>query len=304
MTELHGVLPVWKPAGWTSHDVVAKVRRIIREKRIGHTGTLDPQVVGVLPLCVGRATRLVEYLQEMPKEYEATLRLGLSTDTEDMSGEVAERADASHVTEAMVKEALLSFIGPIEQVPPMYSAIKVNGKRLYELAREGKTVERKPRQVTIHHIELIGMTLGDPEPEVRFRVRCSKGTYIRTLCVDVGRKLGVPATMAELIRTRSANFGEEDSFTFAQIEEAMEAGTLADLLIPMDRAVSHFPELQVAPAFAPHAVQGKGIPEQGLSALPLTNCIYRLYDEEGTFLGLYHKPDTEQVLRPIKVFVP
>lgn len=192
MSELTGVLAVFKPAGYTSHDVVAKARRILGMKRIGHTGTLDPQVTGVLPLCLGRATRVVEYIQELPKEYVATLRLGMASDTEDLTGTITETVDEVKVTEEEVLAVLNSFKGVISQVPPMYSAVKVEGKRLYELAREGKTVERKSRDVEIYEIEMTDMVYSGNYPDITFRVLCSKGTYIRTLCVDIGRALECP----------------------------------------------------------------------------------------------------------------
>ncbi|MBG9733214.1 tRNA pseudouridine(55) synthase TruB [Paenibacillus alvei] len=304
MSNYHGVLPVWKPEDWTSHDVVAKVRRLIREKRIGHTGTLDPKVVGVLPLCIGKATRIVEYLQEMPKQYEAVLRFGLSTDTEDLSGEVVERSDASHLTAEMIREAVHSFIGDIEQIPPMYSAVKVDGKRLYDLAREGKTVERKARQVTIHKIDLLDMQLGAAEPEIRFLVECSKGTYIRTLCVDIGRKLGVPSTMAKLTRTVSAGFVPSQCVTFDQIEQAVADGTFEEMLLSVEDAISDMPRIEVSEKYAHYAITGRSIPLHALQPKPLTNGTIRLYDEQGTFYGIFQVPQGQSVLRPVKVFLP
>lgn len=304
MSNYHGVLPVWKPEDWTSHDVVAKVRRLIREKRIGHTGTLDPKVVGVLPLCIGKATRIVEYLQEMPKQYEAVLRFGLSTDTEDLSGEVLERSDASHLTAEMIREAVHSFIGDIEQIPPMYSAVKVDGKRLYDLAREGKTVERKARQVTIHKIDLLDMQLGAAEPEIRFLVECSKGTYIRTLCVDIGRKLGVPSTMAKLTRTVSAGFVPSQCVTFEQIEQAVTDGTFEEMLLSVEDAISDMPRIEVSEQYAHYAITGRSIPLHALQPKPLTNGTIRLYDEQGTFYGIFQVPQGQTVLRPVKVFLP
>src|SRR5690606_6893481 len=217
--QLDGILAVWKPAGWTSHDVVAKLRRWTRMRRIGHAGTLDPQVTGVLPLCLGRATRVVEYMQELPKAYEAVMQFGIATDTEDLTGTVTETADASHVTEPMVREALRQLTGVIEQVPPMYSAVTVGGRKLYELAREGKVVERKPRRVTVHSLTLRFAELGGPQPRIGFAAVCSKGTYIRTLCVDIGRALGVPAAMESLTRTESAGIVQADCLTMEQIEE-------------------------------------------------------------------------------------
>lgn len=304
MSDYHGVLPVWKPEDWTSHDVVAKVRRLIHVKRIGHTGTLDPKVVGVLPLCIGKATRIVEYLQEMPKQYEAVLRFGLSTDTEDLSGEVLKRSDASHLTEEGIREAVQSFVGEIEQVPPMFSAVKVNGKRLYDLAREGKTVERQPRKVEIHNIDLLDMQLGTKEPEIRFLVECSKGTYIRTLCVDIGRKLGVPATMAELTRTISAGFVPSQCVTFQQIERAIMDGTFESMLLSVEDAISYMPKIEVSEKYATYAVTGRLIPVHALQPKPLTNVGVRLYDEQGTFYGIFEVLQKQSVLRPVKVFLP
>lgn len=304
MTELQGVLPVWKPEGWTSHDVVAKVRGVIRERRIGHTGTLDPQVTGVLPLCVGKATRLVEYLQELPKQYECVLRFGVATDTEDMSGAVLERKDASFLTEEDVRRVIQSFIGEIEQVPPMYSAVKVDGKRLYELAREGKTVKRQSRRVTVYEIDILDMNMGTSEPTVHFRATCSKGTYIRTLCVDIGRSLHVPSTMDSLIRTMSAHYKKEHCFTIEEIQHKASQGDVHSMLIPVDEAMSYLPKITIMDEFAHYATQGRGIPFRACSCQPLTNQLYRLYDVRGLFYGLFHVPDGERALRPVKVFLP
>ncbi|WP_314586196.1 tRNA pseudouridine(55) synthase TruB [Paenibacillus terrigena] len=304
MIDLDGILPVLKPAGWTSHDVVAKVRGLIRMKRIGHTGTLDPAVTGVLPLCLGRATRLVEYLQELPKEYEAVLRLGIATDTEDLTGEVIDRLDPVEVTEEQVQEVIQSFVGTIEQVPPMYSAVKVDGKRLYELAREGKVVERKSREVTIYKIEVLQVQLQGPEPEVHFRVLCSKGTYIRTLCVDIGKALGVPATMASLVRTMSANMTREHGLTLEQIAEYKQQGSLQEHLIPMDVSVSHLPAHTIAADKAYQAVQGQKISGIAVSpAVDVPGCI-RLYSPEGQFYGIFERKPDETFIRPVKVFLP
>lgn len=302
MSKLNGVLPVWKPEDWTSHDVVAKVRGITRERRIGHTGTLDPMVTGVLPLCIGRATRIVEYLQELPKQYECVLRFGVATDTEDATGTVIAKQDASHLTEGDVRAAVSSFVGEIDQVPPMYSAVKVDGKRLYELAREGKTIERKSRRVTIHAIEILEVNIGQEEPTARFLVSCSKGTYIRTLCVDIGQALGCPSTMESLIRTQSAHFTKEQCYTFEQIEAAVRNDQIQDMLMPIDTAMSYLPAITVMDALAHYAVQGKGIPFRACSFQPLTNQLYRLYDEQGSFYGLFEVPEGREELRPVKVF--
>lgn len=301
---LEGVLGVWKPAGWTSHDVVAKARRLIGVRRIGHTGTLDPAVTGVLPICIGRATRLVEYLQETPKAYEATLRFGIATDTEDAGGQVVERMEVHHLTEEEIARAIGSFVGDIEQIPPMVSAVKVGGKRLYELARQGVTVERKPRTVTIHNIDVLQMNAAGPHPEVRFSVRCSKGTYIRTLCVDIGRKLGVPAVMADLKRVESAGLTEADCLTLEQIGELKRQGKLADKLVPADRLLGFIPHAAAPAAESARALQGRAIPKKALNPEPKRPGLWRLYREDGVFLGLFEADIGRGELRPVKVFHP
>ncbi|WP_035154279.1 tRNA pseudouridine(55) synthase TruB [Cohnella thermotolerans] len=304
--ELEGVLAVWKPAGWTSHDVVAKARRILRIRRIGHTGTLDPAVTGVLPVCVGRATRMVEYLQEMPKTYEALLRFGIATDTEDAGGEVIERTDASHLTEEAIRAAALSFVGDILQVPPMVSAVKVDGKRLYELARQGVTVERQARPVTIHAIRVLSVKAEGPHPELRFSVTCSKGTYIRTLCVDIGRKLGVPAVMAELVRTESAGLTQADCLTLEQIEQLQSRNELAQRLLAADALLDFLPRTAADAKEALHALQGKPLPCAALKPAPFgSGGLWRVYRaEDEAFLGLFEEEPEEGRLRPVKVFHP
>lgn len=298
-----GVIAIWKPAGWTSHDVVAKARRILGIKRIGHTGTLDPAVTGVLPICVGRATRLVEYLQELPKTYRATLRFGLATDTEDLTGDVLETADGGHLTEAAIREAVLSFVGDIWQVPPMVSAVKIGGKRLYELAREGVTVERSARPVTIHEIAIGSIEVGRPQPEVSFTVRCSKGTYIRTLCVDIGRRLGVPAVMAALERTESAGLVQADSVTLEELAGLRESGGLAEALIEGDRLLP-FPGTTADAQAALDARQGKPVLFRNVSPAPGESGLWRLYREDGAFLGLFEADLIAGRLKAVKVFHP
>ncbi|OCT13773.1 tRNA pseudouridine(55) synthase TruB [Paenibacillus pectinilyticus] len=302
---LEGILPVWKPAGFTSHDVVAKVRRILGIKRIGHTGTLDPQVTGVLPLCIGRATRMVEYIQELPKEYEAVLRIGLSTDTEDMTGSVLEEVSHVSLIEDQVRKALQSFVGDIEQIPPMFSAVKVDGKRLYELAREGKEVERKARKATIYELEILALRLDLKHPEIHFRAVCSKGTYIRTLCVDIGKSLGYPAVMESLIRTSTGNIRKEQCLTFEQIAQLKEEGLLQQQLIPMDTAISHIPSVTLTDQEAVHALQGKKLT---LAAIRVAHAdasqtIFRAYSPDERFLGLFEWKSTSHVLVPAKVFL-
>lgn len=302
MTELEGILAVNKPAGWTSHDVVAKVRRLVKMKRIGHAGTLDPEVTGVLPLCLGRATRVVEYMQELPKEYQAVLRLGLSTDTEDLSGEVIESVDEVSVTKEEAEQTLRSFLGEISQVPPMYSAVKVDGKRLYELAREGKTVERKSRTVTIYEIEMTGFEEQGNYTDISFRVLCSKGTYIRTLCVDIGRKLGLPSAMAKLTRTLSAGISSSKCLTLEEIERLMDDGTLGSRLIPVDEAIVHLPAHTVTDEKRSAALQGQRLSARVVNPpVDHTECI-RLYDSEDQFLGIFQRQEETGAIVPVKVF--
>lgn len=298
-------MAVWKPEGWTSHDVVAKVRRVLKMKRIGHAGTLDPMVTGVLPLCLGRATRVVEYVQERPKSYEAVLQLGISTDTEDLTGKVVESQASVSVTEAEVRQALTGFIGEIEQVPPMYSAVKIDGKRLYELAREGKTVERKSRKVTIHEINLLDFQLELDQPRVTFSVVCSKGTYIRTLCVDIGKALGVPAAMAHLTRTMSGGITKESCLTLEQIEELQQAGKLNNHLIPADEAITHLERASVPESIGRLALMGQkvGLAHSGIHLDIMQNeQLVRLYNEHGSFLGIFQIDFGSAVFKPIKVF--
>lgn len=298
---MEGILAVWKPAGWTSHDVVAKVRRLLREKRIGHAGTLDPMVTGVLPLCIGRATRVVEYMQELPKAYEAVLQLGLSTDTEDLTGQVLEEAGHLSITEARVREALAGFVGEISQVPPMYSAVKVDGKRLYELAREGRTVERQARQVTIYELNLLSLEPNEGRPRITFSVSCSKGTYIRTLCVDIGRVLSVPAAMAELKRTRSAGFGEADCLTLEEIESLQAHGELQERLLPAEAGLAHLPRLTVDAAAEDSALKGRKVSVPAAADASAAR-IVRVYGASGRFVGVFRLDPESELLVPEKVF--
>ena len=199
---VNGILNVYKEKGYTSHDVVAKLRGIVGQKKIGHTGTLDPDAEGVLPVCLGRATKVCDMLTEKDKTYEAVLLLGKETDTQDISGTVLRVGETEGLTQEQVKDCVMSFVGEYDQIPPMYSALKVNGKKLYELAREGKTIERKSRKVEIKEIRILEMAL----PRVRMEVSCSKGTYIRTLCHDIGEKLGCFGCMESLLSTKVSRF--------------------------------------------------------------------------------------------------
>ena len=232
----NGILIIDKPAGWTSMDVCAKVRGILHEKRVGHGGTLDPLATGVLPVFVGRATRAVEFAENSRKEYLAGLRLGLVTDTQDVTGTVLETHPVTVGREAL-EAALESFQGNISQIPPMYSAVKVHGKKLYELARRGEEVERKPRPVTIYELELLE---AENETDCLFRCLCSKGTYIRTLCHDIGQALGCGGALYSLRRTMAAGYTLEEAVTIEDIQEQGEA-----LLLPLDGLFAQYPALTV-----------------------------------------------------------
>ncbi|EES75103.1 tRNA pseudouridine synthase B [Paenibacillus sp. oral taxon 786 str. D14] len=304
MNAYEGILPIHKPAGFTSHDVVAKCRGILKMKRIGHTGTLDPAVTGVLPLCLGRATRMVEYLQDLPKEYEATLVLGVATDTEDMTGEIIEQVNEVQVTEEDVRRVLSRFVGTISQIPPMYSALKQDGKRLYELAREGKTVERKPREVTIYQLELLAFHPEGLHPRISFRALCSKGTYIRTLCVDIGRALGVPAAMTELKRTMSAGITESHCLTLDEVARHAASGSLQDYLLPVDRAVQHLPAHTVAAEKVKAALQGQRLSPSVVSPAVKRGETLRLYSPEQQFLGIFRVEEGTKAVKAVKVFLP
>ena len=234
----HGMITIYKEAGYTSSDVVARLRGILHMKKIGHTGTLDPDAEGVLPVCLGNGTKLCELIADRDKEYVARMRLGVVTDTQDMSGEVLERISDEEVrqkvTPEKIKEAALSFTGEISQIPPMYSAVKVNGKRLYQYARQGQTVARAARKITIHELEILSVEL----PVVTMRVRCSKGTYIRTLCEDLGKALGTGAAMQSLLRTRVGQFTLQEARTLDELEHI--AKTEPEQLLPLIRPVDSF----------------------------------------------------------------
>ena len=298
----NGVLNVSKEKGYTSHDVVAKLRGITHQKKIGHTGTLDPDATGVLPVCLGKATKLCDMLTDKDKVYEAVLLLGISTDTQDISGTVLKEQETADLDESQVEEAILSFRGSYDQIPPMYSALKVNGKKLYELAREGKTVERKPRRVTISEIEILSMEL----PRARIRVECSKGTYIRTLCQDIGEKLG--GCMEELIRTRVERFRLEDARTLQEIQELSDQGRLQEILIPVDQMFSQYPgavlkEKGAVLAYNGNPLELKWIREYEDGKRPAHDREWiRVYDHKQQFLGIYEYQQDKQRIKLIKNF--
>jgi tRNA pseudouridine55 synthase len=303
-SEWEGVLPIWKAPGMTSHDVVAKVRRLLRMKRVGHTGTLDPAVPGVLPICLGRATRVVEYIQDLPKQYEAELTIGYSTDTEDATGNIVQQVELVMLDESHIRSTIASFVGEIEQIPPMYSAVKSDGVRLYELARQGIEVERKPRKVTIHSMDIQTIDWTGPFPKIRFNVWCSKGTYIRTLCADIGKALGYPAVMSELTRTSTGRFTPDRCVTLEQLAEAVEAGRIEEILVATDRAIEHLPKFALLSEAVPLARNGRKLPLAQLHPHPEEGCAAaRLYSgDDEAFIGIYRIDCTEGLAVPEKLF--
>ena len=286
----NGILVIDKPAGWTSQDVAAKLRGVFHERRVGHGGTLDPMATGVLPIFIGRATRAAEFAESAEKEYLAGLRLGTVTDTQDTSGNVLETRPVT-VTREEVEAALQRFLGPIEQIPPMYSAIKINGQKLYELARKGKEVERRPRSITIHELEL---QEGGGADYV-LRVLCSKGTYVRTLCHDLGAALGCGGCMSSLRRTRAGSFTLQQALTMQQVLEFAAEHDPQQLLMPADALFAEFPPLIVTMGQAAKLKNGAQIKDWQFA--PGT---YRVYAEDGEFLLLGRVEDG--ILTTIKSF--
>ncbi len=274
----NGIVIIDKPAGWTSMDVCAKLRGMFHEKRVGHAGTLDPMATGVLPVFVGTATKAVQFAETGDKEYVARLRLGLVTNTQDTTGEVLEERGAN-VSEEALRAVLPRFTGEIEQIPPMYSAIKIGGKKLYELARQGEEVERAPRRVTIRSLELLEQCAPD---EFELRVRCSKGTYIRTLCHDIGAALGCGGCMGALRRTMAAGFTIGEAVTLAQVQQQGEA-----LLLPVAEYFRDYPVCTLRTHEQERrAYHGNAIPAPGVA-----NGTYRVYDRSGEFLSISRAQD-------------
>lgn len=294
---MDGVLNVRKEKGFTSHDVVAKLRGILHMKKIGHTGTLDPEAEGVLPVVLGKATRLVDLLTEKQKTYQALLHLGLETDTQDITGNILRELPVQ-VSPEEVEKALYCFLGEQQQIPPMYSALKVNGKKLYELAREGKTVERKPRTVYFHDIQILDTAL----PFVRVSVTCSKGTYIRTFCHDAGRMLGCGGCMEELLRTASGPFELKDSLTLDEIQELVRQGRLEEHLTSVEEVLEGYPPVFGTEAADRLLLNGNPVGEQ-LTENGCQKGTVRMYTSNKSFIGLYQWNETARSYRPVKMFL-
>lgn len=304
---MNGIINVYKEKGYTSFDVVAKLRGILREKKIGHTGTLDPDATGVLPVCIGNATKVCELLTDKDKVYEAVMHLGLKTDTQDASGAVLEdRSElVKNLTETQIKGAIEHFIGDYDQVPPMYSALKIGGKKLCDLAREGIEVERKARRVHIFSIEILRIEL----PLVELRVHCSKGTYIRTLCDDIGEILGVGGRMDQLIRTRVSHFELKDAHTLAQIEEFRDNGRLDELLMSVDSVFSDLTVLHVTDEALKKIQNGNRLVCEDFEekiinqSEAINESWYRIYDSKQRFYGIYAYDSSRDDFKSVKMFL-
>ena len=299
---INGIMNIYKEAGYTSHDVVVRLRGIVRQKKIGHTGTLDPDAVGVLPVCFGSATKLCDMMTDKTKEYEAIMRLGVKTDTQDLSGRVLEECKVC-VSKEAVEAAIMHFVGGYEQIPPMYSALKVNGKKLYELARQGREVERQPRHVDILSINILEMNL----PDVRFVVSCSKGTYIRTLCADIGDKLACGAAMAALKRTRVGSFKIEDAITLSKVQELAASGQCEDYVVAPDYIFMEYAGAVVKPEAENALANGNKL---RLNQVEIKdNCylkegdLIRIYNGRKVFKAVYCFVKKENILKPYKMFL-
>lgn len=295
---MNGIINIYKEKGFTSHDVVAKLRGMLKQKKIGHTGTLDPDAEGVLPVCLGKATKVCDLLTDKDKTYRAKLLLGVETDTQDITGTVLAQKEVT-VTEEQVREAIESFVGSYDQVPPMYSALKVNGKKLYELARAGIEVERKSRTVTILSIDILEINL----PYVVMDVSCSKGTYIRTLCQDIGQKLGCGGCMSELLRTQVGDFRLEDSMKLSQVQQLVDNQQVEEVLIPVDALFERYKKIVVKKACDRMVYNG--------NAVRLHDCVnektpemdkVRIYDSEHRFIGVYQWKSERKMYVPVKIF--
>ena len=293
---IDGIINVYKERGYTSHDVVAKLRGILRQKKIGHTGTLDPEAQGVLPVCLGKATKVCDLLTDKTKEYRAVLMLGLVTDTQDMTGNVLAEADVE-CTEDQVRTCIMQFVGEQDQIPPMYSALKVNGKKLYELARQGVEVERRPRRIVIEKITIEKIEL----PEVTISVTCSKGTYIRTLCHDIGEALGCGGCMKSLLRTRVGTFTLDQSFTLAEIERCRDEEKLSEIVYGTDYVFLGLPKVILSE-------QAERLVRNGnpLTANMMKKNIdgqVRLYSTGGEFLAIYEWSAKRDSYKAVKMFL-
>ena len=276
---MNGILNIFKPKGMSSFDVVRVVKKVAKTGKVGHTGTLDPEATGVLPVCIGRATKIIDYIMDSEKVYEVTFKLGIRTTTYDLEGEVLEERDTSNLRDEDILGVVKEFIGEYSQVPPMYSALKKNGVRLYELARQGIEVEREGRLINIYNIEDIKIN----NPYVSMKVTCSKGTYIRSLCYDIGEKLGVFATMTDLNRSKTSVFSQENSISVNDLTEE----NIDDYIVTMEEALSKYEAITVHGKYVKLLVNGVRVADNRFTKDKIiNNRLYRVYDEDSNFIGL------------------
>ena len=281
---MNGVLNIFKPKGMSSFDAVRVVKKVAGTGKVGHTGTLDPEATGVLPICIGRATKIIDYIMDSEKVYEVTLKLGIRTTTYDLEGEVLEERDPSHLTEEEILNSINSFKGESSQIPPMYSALKQNGVRLYELARKGIEVERKGRLVNIYNLEDIKIN----NPYISMKVTCSKGTYIRSLCYDIGEKLGVFATMTQLNRAKTSVFSQEKSININELTKE----NINDYILSMEEALEKYDKIVVNKKYVKLLVNGVRVADGRFTKdKVINNKLYRVYDDENNFIGLGERND-------------
>ena len=300
---MDGIINIYKERDYTSHDVVARLRGILHTRKIGHTGTLDPMAEGVLPVCVGNATKLCEAFTDHDKEYEAVMLLGKTYDTLDVTGSLLEERKVMSAKDE-IEEAVMSFIGGYDQVPPMYSAKKVDGVRLYELARSGVTVERKPVPVKIYDIKILSVDI----PHVRIKVECSKGTYIRSLIDDIGKKLGCGAAMEELTRTRVGRFEIGKSYRLSEIEEAVRSGEIADLMLSVEAVFDDLKGVELSQELSKLLRNGNVIPGKEIRKItgdqkPAEPEKIRMYDSDKSFIGVYEYKISGDIYKPYKMFL-
>lgn len=293
---MDGILNLNKATGMTSHDVVAKIRKLLKQKRVGHAGTLDPAACGVLPICVGQGTRVAEYLSESGKAYQAEIIFGIVTDTYDREGVILRTADTSNLTLAQVEEACLHFLGPQMQFPPRYSAIKLQGQPAYKRVRAGEEITLEPRSVAFYQLQVLAWK----PPQLTLAIDCSKGTYIRSLAYDLGEYLGCGAYLAALMRTRSGPFSLADSITLEQLSDVLARGTPKDVLFPPDSVLQQYPELQLDATTVEHVLHGNAFhyDEPRDPSMKLA----RVYDAAGHFLAIATWNAEQQTWQPKKVF--
>lgn len=302
---MEGILPLWKESGMTSHDCVVQLRKILHTKKIGHSGTLDPDVSGVLPICIGKGTKVIEYMMAAGKVYEGEITFGQATTTEDASGDVVEEVTlTTPFSEQQIDQAMAALCGEITQKPPMYSAVKVNGKRLYEYARAGLTVARPERKALIFSFERTSPSVFDTAHHVQrcsFRVACGKGTYIRTLSVDTGRLLGVPAHMSKLVRTASNGIQAAQCLTLAQVKQCVQEQTLAEVILPLETAIQHLPRQTISKTLYEKVRNGALLTLEDLALSEMPTGLLALF-YEGQVVSIYQAhPTKTNRLKPDKV---